>query len=103
MNEPFGYDQLMGKQLAIAFCYDREDGCYFWGKEMSCEDNNSDGEDNVDKLMNKLRNKSCKQGHKLMEAFLDAPYNTRPRGIFGNKEYSKFPGACTDGYARFES
>jgi hypothetical protein len=85
-NEPFGYDQLMGQQLVIAFCYDREDGCYFWGKEMSCEDDNSDGEDNVDKLMNNLRTKSCKQGHKLMEAFLDALHNHRPRAIFGNKD-----------------
>ena len=53
---------------------------------MSCEENNSDSEADVDKLMNNLRNKSCKQGHKLMEAFLDAPYNKHPRGIFGNED-----------------
>jgi hypothetical protein len=85
-NEPFGYDELTGEQLAVAFCYDREDVCNFWGKEMSCEDDNSDDEEDVEKLMNKLSSKSCKQGYKLMEAFLDVPYNYRPRAIFGNKD-----------------
>jgi hypothetical protein len=36
--------------------------------------------------MNKLRNESCKQGHKLMEGFLDGPHDKCPRGIFGYKD-----------------
>jgi hypothetical protein len=33
-NDPFGYYQLTGEQLAISFCCDREDGCHFWGNMM---------------------------------------------------------------------
>ena len=53
---------MTGKDLAVSFCFDREDECDFWGREMSCEDDNSDGEEDLDKLMQKLRSKSCKQG-----------------------------------------
>ena len=85
-NCPLGYAEMTGKDLAVSFCFDREDECDFWGNEMSCEDDNSEGEEDLDKLMGKLRSKSCKQGYKLMEAFLDRPYNNRPRAIYGNKD-----------------